>query len=149
MEMKPITITGKLYFSQSLHKKPMPPWITNEEDSRYEINLCNLDDATVKRLQTELNVKVKNKGDADKYERGNFIVIKSKFPFVVEDKDGNKLQGEQIGNGSVAELSIKSREHALSKMHGYSPQAIGGRTRPHIVVSELVEVIEDSEDISL
>lgn len=149
MEMKPITITGKLFFAQNMHKKPMPPWITNEEDSRYEINLCNLDDATVKRLQVELNVKVKNKGDADKYERGNFIVIKSKFPFVVQAADGSKLSGEQIGNGSVAEVTIKSREHPLSKMHGFSPQAVGGRTKPHLVVSELVEYIADSEDMAL
>ena len=149
MEMKPITITGKLFFAQNMHKKPMPKWVKNEAESRYEINLCNLDDATVKRLQVELNVKVKNKGDADKYERGNFIVIKSNFPFVVETEDGTKLSGSQIGNGSVAEVTIKSREHPMSTLHGFSPQAIGGKTRPHLVVKELIEYIADSEDMAL
>lgn len=142
---KMVTIQGKLFFAKSMHEKPMPPWITDESKARYEINIGNIDDATAKRLKAELNVKTKSK-DEDKYERGNFITVKSMFPFVIEDEAGNKLDASSIGNGSVATVTLKSREHALSAMHGFSPQAIGGRTKPHVVVKELVVYDPEAEE---
>lgn len=106
------------------------------EDSmagKYTVQLANLSDAAVEKLE-ELGVKVSFK-DGDKYERGNFITCKSKFPIIPKDTDGNSFEGmtERVGYGSIVRAAIKPIEWSMGGRSGVSPRI------QFLVVDKLVE----------
>jgi len=106
------------------------------EDSmagKYTVQLANLSDAAVEKLE-ELGVKVSFK-DGDKYERGNFITCKSKFPIIPKDVDGNSFEGmaERVGYGSVVRAAIKPIEWKMGGRSGVSPRI------QFMVIDKLVE----------
>ena len=106
------------------------------EDSmagKYTVQLANLSDAAVEKLE-ELGIKVSFK-DGDKYERGNFITCKSKFPIVPKDVDGNSFEGmtERVGYGSVVRAALKPIEWKMGGRSGVSPRI------QFMVIDKLVE----------
>lgn len=82
---------------------------------KYSIQLANLSQAAVDRLES-LNIEVKSKPD-DKFERGQFIECKSKFPInndgkyaMLFESDGKtklECEPEQVGYGSVVRAVIR------------------------------------------
>lgn len=106
------------------------------EDSmagKYTVQLANLSDAAVEKLE-ELGIKVSFK-DGDKYERGNFITCKSKFPIIPKDVDGNSFEGmtERVGYGSVVRAALKPVEWKMGGRSGVSPRI------QFMVIDRLVE----------
>jgi hypothetical protein len=106
------------------------------EDSmagKYTVQLANLSDAAVEKLE-ELGIKVSFK-DGDKYERGNFITCKSKFPIIPKDVDGNSFEGmtDRVGYGSVVRAALKPVEWKMGGRSGVSPRI------QFMVIDKLVE----------
>lgn len=116
------------------------------EDSmagKYTVQLANLSDAAVEKLE-ELGIKVSFK-DGDKYERGNFITCKSKFPIIPKDVDGNSFEGmtERVGYGSVVRAALKPVEWKMGGRAGVSPRL------QFMVIDRLVEPEEGTGAPSL
>ena len=101
--------------------------------SKYTVQLANLSDAAVEKLE-ELGIKVSYK-DGDKYERGNFITCKSKFPIIPKDVDGNSFEGmtERVGYGSIVRAALKPVEWKMGGRSGVSPRI------QFMVIDRLVE----------
>ena len=100
---------------------------------KYTVQLANLSDAAVEKLE-ELGIKVSYK-DGDKYERGNYIVCKSKFPIIPKDVDGNSFEGmtERVGYGSIVRAAIKPVEWQMGGRSGVSARV------QFMVIDRLVE----------
>lgn len=108
-----------------------------------------LDEATVHRLEEELNVKARKKDD-DTHNMGMYIKCKSKFPFTVADMDGKAIDPSDVGNGTVAVVALKSYDHPMSKQYGWSARCVGGKTRANAIVKDLVKrEPQDSSDLNL
>jgi hypothetical protein len=74
----------------------------NQLSGKYQVDLCNLSDAQVARLEEE-GIKVRTKGD----DRGYFVTCKStKFPITAYDKNGNEVRAK-VANESKADVLIK------------------------------------------
>jgi hypothetical protein len=70
----------------------------NSMSGKYQVDLGNLSDAQVEKLE-DLGVNVRNKGN----EADNFVTAKSaNYEIKPYDKNGNELKGILIGNGSKA-----------------------------------------------
>lgn len=107
----------------------------NKMSGKYQVDLGQLDDATVQKLSV-MGVSVKNKADKDgKNTRGNFVTGKSKFPIMVVDADKKEMDPSiKIGNGSVVRAVVQP--YAYSQM-GKSGVALGLQT---LQVTKLVEL---------
>jgi hypothetical protein len=139
MDDKIIKVQGQLFFTYNMNNLNKNKWNEKKPDDwRYEVHLGQLDSSTVKRLEEELNVKAKTK-EKDDHGIGVFIRCKSKFPFTAEDMDGNSIDPADIGNGTVAVVSLRSYEHPMSGQHGWAPRIVGGKSVSHVVVKELVK----------
>lgn len=139
---KYIKIQGQLFFAYQMAKKNT----TFSEDGKYELQLGNLDEVTVQRLESELNITPKEKED-DIHNRGKYIICKSNFPFRVSDMDGNELDPNTVGNGSVAVIkALSSREWKANKRSGVSPTAHAKLNDFHVVVKQLVEYVPEQQE---
>ncbi len=125
MNNESVTIRGTVAFPNLEREDSMA--------GKYTVQLANLSDAAVEKLE-ELGVKVSFK-DGDKYERGNFIPIKSKFPIIPKDVDGNSFEGmtERVGYGSVVRAAVKPIEWKMGGRSGVSPRI------QFMVIDKLVE----------
>lgn len=125
MNNESVTIRGTVAFPNLEREDSMA--------GKYTVQLANLSDAAVEKLE-ELGVKVSFK-DGDKYERGNFITCKSKFPIIPKDVDGNSFEGmtERVGYGSVVRAAIKPIEWKMGGRSGVSPRI------QFMVIDKLVE----------
>ena len=74
---------------------------TNQLSGKYQVDLCNLTDAQVARLEEE-GIKVRTKND----DRGFFVTAKSKYTIPPYDKNGDEIQAK-IANESKADVLIK------------------------------------------
>lgn len=88
-----IVVSGVAYWAYLDH--------TNELSGKYQIDIGQLDDATVAKLAA-VGIKAKNKPDKEgKNERGNFITPKSNKPPMVVDRSKQPIvDPSAIGNGS-------------------------------------------------
>jgi hypothetical protein len=73
---------------------------TNQLSGKYQVDLCNLNDAQVARLEEE-GIVVRTKND----DRGYFVTSKSNFPITPFTKDGQEIHAK-IANGSKADVLI-------------------------------------------
>lgn len=130
-----VTIRGTIAFPNLEREDSMA--------SKYTVQLANLSDAAVEKLE-ELGIKVSFK-DGDKYERGNFITCKSKFPIIPKDVDGNSFEGmtERVGYGSVVRAALKPVEWKMGGRSGVSPRL------QFMVIDRLVEPEEGTGAPSL
>jgi len=142
MSDKYIKIQGKLFFCYNMTNKNT----AFSDDGKFELQLGNLDDVTVQRLQSELNITPKEK-ENDPYNRGKFIVCKSMYEFRAADMDGNPIDPTTIGNGSVAVIkALSSREWKVKTRSGVSPTAHAKANDFHVVVKELVEYVPEKQE---
>jgi hypothetical protein len=111
MENQTVTVRARLAFpslDQELTYKGAPT-------GKYGVQLANLSGPAVEKLE-ELGITIKSKAD-DKYERGQFIECKSKFPMdnsgkypVLFEADGKThFEGHtsSIGYGTVVRATIR------------------------------------------
>jgi hypothetical protein len=73
----------------------------NQLSQKYQVDICNLSDAQVARLEEE-GVKVRSKDD----DRGYFFTAKSKYPITPYDKNGEEIH-VKIANESKADVLVK------------------------------------------
>jgi hypothetical protein len=132
--MTQVKLVGKLFWAQHMTK---PNTEFNPAETRYEICIGDLSDSLVDRLKNELNVKVKEKKD-DKYGRGKYIIVKTKWEIKAVDAEGNEVDPSLIGNGTLAELSVSSYSHKMTAMHGNAPSLMHSGKYPAIKIKELV-----------
>ena len=121
-------IKGKAYWVYN--RRP------NEMSGKYQIDIANLDAKTVKSLK-KMKLPLMNKDD----ERGDYITLKSSFPYKIVDAKKNELDEEfSVGNGSTV--------IAVFETYEYEPQndnQTGVGAGPRIIqILELVE-FEGSE----
>lgn len=111
-DMKPVRITGTLYWTQ---------WMTkintkfNEDSTKYECTIGDLSDKDCEALKA-LGIKIKNKEG-----QGNFIVCKSNYVHSAVDEDGVAVDPEKIGKGTKVAAVMSFYTHKMSKVHGNAP----------------------------
>ena len=132
--MTQVKLVGKLFWAKHMTQ---PNTEFNPAEARYEICIGDLSDSLVARLKNELNVKVKQKAE-DKYGRGKYIIVKTKYPIKAVDVSGKEVDPADIGNGTVAELTVSSYEHRMTPMHGNAPSLMHSSKNPAIYIKELV-----------
>ena len=142
--MNQVKVVGKLFWAKHMDT---PNREFNADNNRFEICIGGLSDSIAQRLTSELGVKVKEKAD-DKYGRGKYIIVKSNYVIKAVDEQGNEVSPDQIGNGTVAELTLSSYEHKMSAMHGKAAGIVSSATIPAIKIKELVEppVMEEAKE---
>lgn len=139
--MAQVKLVGKLFWAKHMNT---PNTEFNPAETRYEICIGDLSDSLVARLKNELNVKVKERAD-DKYGRGKFIVIKSKYVIRAVDENGKEIDPDQIGNGTTAELTVGSYAHKMTPMHGNAPTLLQSEKYAGINIKEL-QAVPTSEE---
>lgn len=149
--MTQVKLVGKLFWAKHMDT---PNTEFNPAETRNEICIGGLSDTLAARLKDELNVKVKEKAD-DKYGRGKYIIIKTKYVIKAVDADGNEVAPSAIGNGTTAELSISSYAHKMTAMHGNAPSLMHSDKYPAIKIKELVAppdaaaVVQEEDEVVL
>lgn len=102
-----------------------------EGNEKYSVNLCNLSEAAVDKLE-EMGIEVKR--NADKPEQGYFITCYSVNPFRPRDTSGVLIDPEiLVGNGSKATVVVEPYHWQYQKKKG---------TSAHIstmIITDLVE----------
>lgn len=148
--MAQVKLVGKLFWAKHMEE---PNTEFNPAETRYEICVGGLSDSLVARLKDELNVKVKERTD-DKYNRGKYIIVKTKYAIKAVDADGNAVAPSSIGNGSLAELTVSSYSHKMTAMHGNAPSLLHSDKNPALKIKELVtppdsSVVEEEAEVVL
>jgi len=109
---------------------------TNNLSGKYQVDVCNLNDAQVDKLEDE-GIKVRTKED----DRGYFITCKSaKYPINAYDKNGDVIN-VKVANGSKADVLIKPYEW---KSPTGTKGTSGGIAK--LVVTDLIEYKDDAVD---
>jgi hypothetical protein len=103
---KPVKVSNVETFWASLSER-------NSMSNKYQVDLSKLNERQVAGLEA-LGVEVKNKGDDREY----FVTCKSEYPIDVYDSEGNKLRGNEVGNGSVADAVISTYEWSFKNKKG-------------------------------
>lgn len=132
--MTQVKLVGKLFWAKHMDT---PNTEFNPAEVRNEICIGGLSDSLAARLKDELNVKVKERTD-DKYNRGKYIIIKTKYVIKAVDADGKEVAPSAIGNGTIAELTVSSYAHKMTAMHGNAPSLLHSVGNPAIKIKELV-----------
>jgi hypothetical protein len=87
----------------------------NQLSGKYQVDLCNLTQEAVKKLET-MGVSVRSKPDQP--EKGFFITAKSvNYPIKTEDTSGNAITAK-VGNGSKGIALLKPYEYTYQKKKG-------------------------------
>lgn len=87
----------------------------NDLSGKFQIELTNLSDAAVKKLEDELGLEAQRKD-----EKGWYITCKSNHPIKAYDTDGDELD-DLIGNGSEVTAVLGAYEWTFKKKTGKSP----------------------------
>lgn len=83
--MKPVKVKGEVFWSR--HSEPY-------DDGRYGMDIGQLSEKAVQKLQEEAMLDVKHK-DLQQF----YVTCKSNYPIKVVDQEGKEIAGK-IGNGS-------------------------------------------------
>ncbi len=132
--MKTVKVVGQLFWAKHMAE---PNVQFNPANDKYEICIGQLSDSIATRLTNELGIKIKERND-DQYNRGKHIVAKSKYVIKAVDEKGNEIDPSQIGNGTVAEVTLSSYEHRMSAMYGKAASVVHSPTIAAIKVKDLV-----------
>lgn len=114
----------------------------NDLSDKYQVDLCNLTDKQVEKLE-DLGLVVRNKGD----DRGNFLTAKSsKYPIVPYTTSGDEIH-EKVANGSKASVLFDTYEWNFKNKTGVS---MGIKK---LIVTDLIpyesSISEDDEEIEV
>lgn len=110
--MSVVKIKGELFWSKWMKELNTK---FNPDNDRYEAVVGNISDADCEKLKS-LGIKIKNKEG-----QGNFIMAKSKYEFTPMTTSGDKVEIDEIGNGTKVEVEVSSYTHRMSAMHGNAP----------------------------
>ena len=131
MSNKPVfKLTGVTLYWASLYD-------TNKMSGKYQVDLCNLTEAQVKRLEEE-NVKVRNLND----DRGFFVTSKSaKYPINAYNTSGDELKGVKAANGSKADVLVGTYDWK-------SPTGLKGTSLSvkKLIITDLIEYMPKGDD---
>jgi len=76
----------------------------NSMSGKYQVDICNLDDATVSKLESK-GIIIKTK--TEKPEQGRFITAKSQFAPSLFNADKTDFPTEKlVGNGSTVKVAV-------------------------------------------
>jgi len=111
----PNDVLGTLYFTH---------FDTLDSNGRYSFELGNLSEAAVNML-SKAGANVKYVED-DKYGRGHYVGISSKYPWEVELDEGVEIdEDKDIGNGSTAQITLATYYHSRAHNNGVGLTALG------------------------
>jgi hypothetical protein len=116
--MKPVKVKGQVYWSR--HAEPY-------DDGRYGMDIGQLSETAVQKLQDEAMLDVKHK-DLQQY----FVTCKSNYPIKVVDTEGKEIDGK-IGNGSECVAVIAPYSYNYKGKKGISAGVL------EVVVTNLIE----------
>tara|TARA_R110000751_G_scaffold263059_2_gene362386 strand:+ start:9320 stop:9793 length:474 start_codon:yes stop_codon:yes gene_type:complete len=92
-------VSGTLYWPFLKRYNPM-------KEGKYTVDLGNLDKKAVKQLE-DMGLTVKTDQPKDgKPDRGKFIILKTGYPCKVVDKQRRDVDGDIVGNGTVANVRV-------------------------------------------
>lgn len=133
-EPKPhFVVTCDLYWA-SLSK-------VNDLSNKYQVDLCNLSDAAVDKLQS---VGLAIHSDPEKKaEQGNYVTAKSAYPIEAVNTAGDKLDGIEVGNGSKARAVVRPYDWNFKGKQGTSLGIL------KLVVDDLVIFEREAEEYDL
>jgi len=87
----------------------------NDLSDKYQVDLCNLTDQQVEKLE-DLGLVVRNKGD----DRGNFLTAKSaRYPITPYTTSGDEIH-DKVANGSKASVLFDTYEWNFKNKTGVS-----------------------------
>ena len=110
--MSVVKIKGELFWSKWMKELNTK---FNTDNDRFEAVVGNISDSDAQKL-IGLGIKIKNKEG-----QGNFIMAKSKYEFAPMTPSGDKVDIDDIGNGTKVEVEVSSYTHRMSAMHGNAP----------------------------
>jgi len=116
--MKPVKVKGEVFWSR--HSEPY-------DDGRYGMDIGQLSEKAVQKLQEEAMLDVKHK-DLQQF----YVTCKSNYPIRVLDTEGNTISSK-IGNGSKCVAIIDPYAYNYKGKKGVSAGV------KEVVVTELVE----------
>lgn len=116
--MKPVKVKGQVYWSR--HAEPY-------DDGRYGMDIGQLSETAVQKLQDEAMLDVKHK-DLQQY----YVTCKSNYPIKVVDTEGKEIDGK-IGNGSECVAVISPYSYNYKGKKGISAGVL------EVVVTNLIE----------
>lgn len=111
----------------------------SDMSGKYQVDLCNLADATVQALEA---IGVAPRKREDKPEKGWFVTVKSNHPIKPVDKNGNPVTAI-VGNGSKAEALVSAYEWTWKNKKGVSP------TMLKIIITDLKEYNPEAQSNTL
>ena len=116
--MKPVKVKGQVFWSR--HSEPY-------DDGRYGVDIGQLSEAAVEKLQDDAMLDVKHK-DTQQF----YVTCKSNFPIKMVDSEGNDIEGK-IGNGSECVAIIDPYTYNYKGKKGVS-----AGLRGQVVVTNLI-----------
>ncbi len=116
--MKPVKVKGEVFWSR--HAEPY-------DDGRYGMDIGQLSEKAVQKLQEEAMLDVKHK-DLQQF----YVTCKSNYPIKVVDTEGNEISSK-IGNGSKCVAVIDPYAYNYKGKKGVSAGV------KEVVVTELIE----------
>lgn len=129
----PNDVLGTLYFTH---------FDTLDVNGKYSFELGNLSEAAVNML-TKAGAKVKYVED-DKYGRGHYVGISSKYPWEIELGEGVEIdEDKDIGNGSTAQITLATYYHNRAHNNGVGLTALGKILLTSYVPYDASEAAED------
>lgn len=117
--MKPVKVKGKIFWSR--HSEPY-------DDGRYGLDVGELSDKAVEKLQEEAMLDVKDKELQKKH-----VTCKSNYPIKMVDKEGKEISAA-IGNGSDCVAIIDPYTYNYKGKKGVS-----AGIRGNIIITNLIE----------
>ena len=117
--MKPVKVKGQVFWSR--HNEAY-------DDGRYGVDIGQLSEQAVAKLQGEAMLDVKHKDDQQFH-----VTCKSNYPIKMVDSKGNEITGK-IGNGSDWIAIIDPYTYNYKGKKGVS-----AGIRGHVVVTNLIE----------
>ena len=112
----------------------------NQMSGKYQVDLCNLSDAAVEKLEST-GVKVMN--NEDKADQGAYVTAKSKYVIEPVNTAGDQLAGIEVGNGSKARAVVRPYEWSFKGKQGVSVSLM------KLVIDDLVIFEKEAEDYDM
>jgi hypothetical protein len=125
-EAKPATIKADIMWAFLTSHNP--------KSDKYQVDLCNLSEAAVERLES-MGITV-----GDKEGKGQFITVKSTRPIRAFNPEGDLIEGVLVGNGSKATAVVTYYDWPPQWGEGRSPSLV------KLVITDLV-VYEGANDV--
>lgn len=121
-----VKVKGQIMWAQNMAAEA-------NEDGKYCFDLAHLSDRAVEAIEG-LGIPVRNRDD-----KGNFMTIRSKYPYRAFGSDGTELDlaNIKVANGTEAVVLLAPYEWTYGKKKGIGPRA------NRIVITNLIEYVPE------